>query len=491
MTHQGRERTVLAMAATRRSAVLEFAVLGLLQDAPMHGYELRKRLNAVLGTFRAISYGSLYPALKDLLRPGSHRRGRARRRQRPVLSGRRAKIVYELTADGKDRFAELVSQTGPEAWEDEAFGVHLAFFGRTDAEVRVRILEGRRTRMEERRSNLAASTARNRERLDTYTLALQQHGLEGVEREVRWLNELIDNENQSSAEDPPTRRQPIRRYRGRAASPANPRVRKEQQMGSIRVAIVGVGNCASSLVQGVEYYKDADPNDRARSDARPVRRLPRQRHRVRRRVRRRRQEGRPGPLRRHLRQREQHDQDLRRAARPASPCQRGHTLDGLGKYYRETITESDEEPVDVVAALKDAEVDVLVCYLPVGSEDAAKFYAQCAIDAKVAFVNALPVFIAGTPEWAKKFTDAGVPIVGDDIKSQVGATITHRVLDQAVRGPRRHRRPHLPAQRRRQHGLQEHARARSAGVEEDLQDPVGHLADDRATSAARNVHIGP
>jgi myo-inositol-1-phosphate synthase len=108
--------------------------------------------------------------------------------------------------------------------------------------------------------------------------------------------------------------------------------------------------------------------------------------------------------------------------------QRGHTLDGLGKYYRETITESDEQPVDIVAALKAAEVDVLVSYLPVGSEVADKFYAQCAIDAKVAFVNALPVFIASDPVWAQKFTDAGVPIVGDDIKSQVGATITHRVM---------------------------------------------------------------
>ena len=108
--------------------------------------------------------------------------------------------------------------------------------------------------------------------------------------------------------------------------------------------------------------------------------------------------------------------------------QRGHTLDGLGKYYRETIEESDEEPVDVVATLREAAVDVLICYLPVGSEHAAKFYAQCAIDAGVAFVNALPVFIASTPEWAAKFEEAGVPIVGDDIKSQVGATITHRVL---------------------------------------------------------------
>jgi myo-inositol-1-phosphate synthase len=108
--------------------------------------------------------------------------------------------------------------------------------------------------------------------------------------------------------------------------------------------------------------------------------------------------------------------------------QRGHTYDGLGKYYRQTIEESTEEPVDIVGALRENRVDVLICYLPVGSEQAAKFYAQCAIDAGVAFVNALPVFIAGTPEWAEKFRAAGVPIVGDDIKSQVGATITHRVL---------------------------------------------------------------
>jgi myo-inositol-1-phosphate synthase len=108
--------------------------------------------------------------------------------------------------------------------------------------------------------------------------------------------------------------------------------------------------------------------------------------------------------------------------------QRGPTHDGLGKYYRETIEESDAEPVDVVAALKTAKVDVLVSYLPVGSEAADKFYAQCAIDAGVGFVNALPVFIASDPVWAQKFTEAGVPIVGDDIKSQVGATITHRVM---------------------------------------------------------------
>jgi myo-inositol-1-phosphate synthase len=203
---------------------------------------------------------------------------------------------------------------------------------------------------------------------------------------------------------------------------------KEHPMGSVRVAIVGVGNCAASLVQGVEYYKDADPAGRV-----------------------------PGLM--HVQFGPYHvrdvqfvaafDVDAKKVGQDLSDAivasenntikicdvpptgitvARGHTLDGLGKYYRETITESDEEPVDVVARLRETEADVLVCYLPVGSEDAARFYAQCAIDAGVAFVNALPVFIAGTPEWAEKFRAAGVPIVGDDIKSQVGATITHRVL---------------------------------------------------------------
>jgi myo-inositol-1-phosphate synthase len=108
--------------------------------------------------------------------------------------------------------------------------------------------------------------------------------------------------------------------------------------------------------------------------------------------------------------------------------QRGRTLDGLGKYYRQTIAEAESDPVDVVRVLRETQADVLVSYLPVGSEQADKFYAQCAIDAGVAFVNALPVFIASDPVWAQKFTDAGVPIIGDDVKSQLGATITHRVL---------------------------------------------------------------
>jgi myo-inositol-1-phosphate synthase len=197
---------------------------------------------------------------------------------------------------------------------------------------------------------------------------------------------------------------------------------------SVRVAIVGVGNCAASLVQGVHYYRDADPSTRV-----------------------------PGLM--HVQFGDYHvrdvefvaafDVDAKKVGRDLSEAivasenntikicdvpplgvtvQRGHTYDGLGEYYSEIISESDDDPVDVVAALKAAQADVLVSYLPVGSEDADRFYAQCAIDAGVAFVNALPVFIASTPEWAEKFRAAGLPIIGDDIKSQVGATITHRVL---------------------------------------------------------------
>ncbi|MBX9244891.1 inositol-3-phosphate synthase [Actinotalea ferrariae] len=199
-------------------------------------------------------------------------------------------------------------------------------------------------------------------------------------------------------------------------------------MSSIRVAIVGVGNCAASLVQGVHFYADADPEAKV-----------------------------PGLM--HVKFGPYHvsdiefvaafDVDAKKVGFDLSEAigasenntikiadvpplgvtvQRGHTLDGLGKYYSQTIEESDAEPVDVVSVLRETQADVLICYLPVGSEDAAKFYAQAAIDAGVAFVNALPVFIASDPEWAAKFEAAGVPIVGDDIKSQVGATITHRVL---------------------------------------------------------------
>jgi myo-inositol-1-phosphate synthase len=199
-------------------------------------------------------------------------------------------------------------------------------------------------------------------------------------------------------------------------------------MGSVRVAIVGVGNCASSLVQGVEYYRGADPagsvpglmhvkfGDYHVSDVEFVAAFDVDAKKV------------GFDLSEAINNSENNTIKIADVPPLGVTVQRGPTHDGLGKYYRETIEESDADPVDVVAALKAAKVDVLVSYLPVGSETADKFYAQCAIDAGVGFVNALPVFIASDPVWAQKFTDAGVPIVGDDIKSQVGATITHRVM---------------------------------------------------------------
>jgi DNA-binding PadR family transcriptional regulator len=177
---------------SKRTGVLELAVLGLLHESPLHGYELRKRLNTLLGTFRAFSYGSLYPCLKSMLAEGLI----TEEPTPPGASGagRRSKIVYRLTAEGKEHFQELLDQSGPSSWEDENFGVHFAFFSQTGAEVRMRILEGRRSRLEERLDNVKTSLARTRERVDGYTLELQRHGLESVEREVRWLNELIADE---------------------------------------------------------------------------------------------------------------------------------------------------------------------------------------------------------------------------------------------------------------------------------------------------------
>jgi DNA-binding PadR family transcriptional regulator len=181
--------------------VLELAVLGLLHESPMHGYELRKRLNALLGMFRAFSYGSLYPCLKQLLARGLIVEDRPEEPNVALaLQSRRSKIVYKLTADGKERLQQLLAEAGPAAWEDEGFGVRFAFFSHTRADVRLRILEGRRSRLEERLESVRAALARTRERVDSYTLELQNHGLESVEREVRWLNELIGRERAEQAE---------------------------------------------------------------------------------------------------------------------------------------------------------------------------------------------------------------------------------------------------------------------------------------------------
>jgi DNA-binding PadR family transcriptional regulator len=190
---------------SRRSDVLELAVLGLLLDAPMHGYELRKQLNSLLGTIRALSYGTLYPTLKALVASGLIREAAGDDGTTSALAGRRARIVYELTAEGKERFQGLVRSPGPSAWEDENFGVHFAFFARTDAASRLEVLEGRRTRLQERLDGVRQTLARRRERLDRYTLELQRHGQESVEREVRWLTELIDGEragNMTHLRDP-------------------------------------------------------------------------------------------------------------------------------------------------------------------------------------------------------------------------------------------------------------------------------------------------
>jgi DNA-binding PadR family transcriptional regulator len=177
--------------------VLELAVLGLLHEAPMHGYELRKQLHARLGSLRAFSWGSVYPTLRRLQRAGLI----AEREPEPTPAGavrsswgRRGRRVYEITAEGKDRLDELLGETGPQAFDDESFGVHLAFFSRTPAEVRMRILEGRRRRVEERRDGLRTTMTRAGEQIDRYTRELHRIGLDTTEREVRWLNELIDHE---------------------------------------------------------------------------------------------------------------------------------------------------------------------------------------------------------------------------------------------------------------------------------------------------------
>ena len=189
--------------------MLELAVLGLLHESPLHGYELRQRLKATLGTFRAFSYGSLYPTLRRMRDAGwiAEDEGDADVvAGAPALTGRRGKVVYKLTAEGKERLSELLAEAGPSSWEDETFGVHFALFSQTDPEVRVRILEGRRSRLEERREGVRASLARTRARLDSYTLQLQEHGLESVEREVRWLTELIETErSQTSKTGKPAR----------------------------------------------------------------------------------------------------------------------------------------------------------------------------------------------------------------------------------------------------------------------------------------------
>jgi DNA-binding PadR family transcriptional regulator len=181
----------------RRSDILEMAMLGVLAEGPLHGYELRKQLIPILGSLRPISFGSMYPALRRLADRGLIEPGDptpAVNTTAPPLSARRSRIVYAITAEGKESFSDWVNHPGPEAWEDESFAAHLAFFSKTEGRVRLRILQGRRSRIEERIATLRESMTRAGQRVDAYTLALQQHGLDGAEREVRWLDELISEE---------------------------------------------------------------------------------------------------------------------------------------------------------------------------------------------------------------------------------------------------------------------------------------------------------
>ena len=180
---------VLPMA--KRSEALELSVLGILSQSPAHGYELRKRMISVTGLFKTISYGALYPTLKSLVERGFL----AEQDNNPTNKyPKRNRIVYVLTDQGKAHLTSLLTDSGPDAWDDETFAVRMSLFAQTSLATRLHILQGRRSRLETRLAELRANTAKGRERLDAYTLELQKHGLDALEREVRWLNELISRE---------------------------------------------------------------------------------------------------------------------------------------------------------------------------------------------------------------------------------------------------------------------------------------------------------
>ncbi|TIC82810.1 PadR family transcriptional regulator [Nocardioides sp. GY 10127] len=182
---------------TRRAETIELAVLGLLHEGPMHGYELRKRLNLMLGWGRVLSYGSLYPTLKKMLRGNlieevSHV---------AAPTTRRPRITYQVTESGHAAFERLMTEVGPTAWEDDTFGIRFAFFERTDMESRLRVLEGRRSRLQERLHRIQAELTMTQKEVDRYAAELQRHGVESVEREVDWLSRLIDAERRASSPD--------------------------------------------------------------------------------------------------------------------------------------------------------------------------------------------------------------------------------------------------------------------------------------------------
>ncbi len=175
----------------RRGDTIELAVLGLLHEGPMHGYELRKRLNLMLGWGRILSYGSLYPALKKMLRGNLISEVTATAATPP---SRRQRITYQVTEKGTEEFERLMSEVGPTAWEDDNFDIRFRFFSSTDMEIRLRVLEGRRSRLQERLDRVQRELAMTQKEVDRYAAELQRHGVESVEREVRWLSDLINAE---------------------------------------------------------------------------------------------------------------------------------------------------------------------------------------------------------------------------------------------------------------------------------------------------------
>ena len=204
----------------RRGETLELAVLGLLHESPMHGYELRKQVNGVLGWSRLLSYGSLYPALKRMLRAGwiaEHVTD-----PEPGAVGRRQRIVYELTPAGQEQFRRLMADVGPAAWEDDTFDVRFAFFSRTDMEARLRILEGRRSRLQERLDRVQHQLERTQRQVDRYARELQRHGVESVEREVRWLSDLINAERRDDGRADPAGGEPAADEQSIQDIPARP-----------------------------------------------------------------------------------------------------------------------------------------------------------------------------------------------------------------------------------------------------------------------------
>ena len=405
--------------------MIDLAILGLLTEQELHGYELKKRLGELLSSRASISFGSLYPALARLEAqgcvkaveqrtsvPNAPMTGslvgelaafRARVRESGLVKGTgRGKKVYGITDTGRGRLVELLSD--PDVSDDRAFTLRVAFARHLEPPARLELFERRRTELLSRRDALA-------KRAGAPHRPLPRRAAGARHRPPRPRPRL--------ARSPDRRRaQPIQAIHG--GTP----------MTEIRLAIAGMGNCASSLVQGLSYYKDADPIDRV-----------------------------PGLMHvelggyhiRDIRLVAAFDVDAQKVGLDASKAlfaeinntikfadiphlnvevQRGPTLDGFGEFYRQVAEESPAEPVDVAQVLRDTKTDVLVSYLPVGSEEAQRYYAQACLDAGVAFVNAIPVFIASDPEWAEKFRAAGLPIVGDDIKSQVGATIVHRTLSR-------------------------------------------------------------